>query len=653
MSLRPLLVASSFFLAAPALHAQTFTVVGLPDTQNYSESFPAIYAQQTQWVASKTFDLDIRYVSHYGDVVNHGDDLVEWANADVAMTTLDVLGIPYGVTAGNHDITPSGVAGSAYIPQYFLAEFGAQRFAGDSWYRGASPSGMSSYQVFVAGGLEFLALHIECDGAVRELEWAQAVLDRHRDKPVLMTTHRYLQDAEDYTSGVPIVPSGRYPSIWYAIEGTYTPDGIESDQLWDWFIRRNPNILIVQCGHFHEEYRQTSTNAFGRTVHEVLADYQDDPNGGDGWLRIMEFDIGNKRIDVESYSPFLDAYRTANESQFSLPVDFDHYFEFEPNVLLQQGVNGYASTQDTWINQDAPNTSYGNSDIRVSDDDTANSFFSDDRGQALIRFDGLLGAAGDGRVPSGATIVRAHLSIQIADDIDTPLFDPDFFVHRVLVPWSESSTWNSLGGGLSGGELSPVLAVFTGDNSPDGDGYRRLDVTSAVQAWANGEPNHGFAILPEIISGNDDGIEIYTSESSNPLLRPRLEVVYQYDCGYQAYGLAAGPAHTLELSGNGSPRLGGALSALTEGAPAGGVIGALSFGQASTPFAGGTLLIDLAQLYTVAVLPSAAGTATWTLPIPSNPSFVGATVHLQTFAFDAAGPEGLVFSNGLKATLCP
>jgi hypothetical protein len=653
MSHRIRLVASAFVLAAPSLHAQSFTVIGLPDTQNYSEFFPAIYAQQTQWVASKTAELDIRYVSHYGDVVNHGDSLVEWNNSDAAMATLDALGIPYGVTAGNHDITPSGTAGTAYIPQFFQQYYGPARFVGDSWYRGASPSGMSSYQVFVAGGFEFLALHIECDGAVRELEWAQGVLDRNRDKPVLMTTHRYLQDAEDYTSGVPIVPSGRYPSIWYAIEGTYTPDGIESDQLWDWFIRRNPNIFIVQCGHFHEEYRQTSTNAFGRTVHEVLADYQDDPNGGDGWLRIMEFDIANERIDVESYSPFLDAYRTASESQFTLPVDFDHFHEFAPNVLLQQGVNGYAGTQDTWVDQDAPNTSYGDSDIRVSDDDTANSFFSDDRGQALIRFDGLIGAAGAGQVPVGATIVRAHLSIQIADDIDTPLFDPDFFVHRVLVPWSETSTWNSLGGGLSGGELSSVVAVFSGDNSPDGDGYRRLDVTSAVQAWANGEPNHGFAILPEIISGNDDGIEILTSESGNPLLRPRLEVVYAFDCGYSKYGLAAGPAHTLELSGNGSPRLGGVLSATTTDAPNTGVIAALSFGRASQFFAGGTLLVDIGQLYTLAGLPSPSGTATWTLPIPVNPTLVGGSVHIQTFAFDAAGPEGLVFSNGLTATICP
>jgi hypothetical protein len=55
---------------------------------------------------------------------------------------------------------------------------------------------------------------------------------------------------------------------------------------------------------------------------------------------------------------------------------------------------------------------------------------------------------------------------------------------------------------------------------------RRINVTATVQAWATGAPNFGFAILPEIISGNDDGIEIRSSENGNMILRPRLEVTY-------------------------------------------------------------------------------------------------------------------------------
>jgi hypothetical protein len=80
--------------------AQTFTVIGLPDTQHHSESYPQIFLQQTQGIATAGADLDVRYVSHYGDVVQHGDQLAEWDNADLAMTVLDQFGVPYGVAAG-------------------------------------------------------------------------------------------------------------------------------------------------------------------------------------------------------------------------------------------------------------------------------------------------------------------------------------------------------------------------------------------------------------------------------------------------------------------------------------------------------------------------------------------------------------------------
>jgi hypothetical protein len=513
-------------LAAFSLLADQFTVIGIPDTQNYSSDFPQIFTAQTNWVVAQRNELDIRFVSHYGDIVNNADQVFQWENADTSMRILDDSGLPYGVCPGNHDITPSGGSGQPFIPQEYLARFGPSRFAGDSFYRGASPSGLSSYQYFTAGGFDFLALHLACDMPIAELAWAQGILDSNKRRCVMVTTHRYLQDAEDYTAGVPVVPSGRYPSIWYGVEGTYHPQGIQSDEAWAWFFRKNTNIFLINCGHFHEEYRQVSTNVAGKPVHEVLADYQDDPNGGDGWLRIMKFDTVSGTIDVDSYSPTLQAVRTADESDFNLSVDFPSY-RLPPDrgfKAFQQGVGGYEGTQDTWVSQQNPNTSYGNNDTRVSDDDTANSIFTDYRGQALVRFDGVIGA---NQVPAGSTITNATLVIDVPDDIDTPFYNPSFFVHPVIRDWNESSTWNSLSGGLTvGADIAPAVGSFLGDSVPNGDSMRRINVTATVQAWANGAPNFGFAILPEIISGNDDGIEIRSSENGNTILRPRLEITY-------------------------------------------------------------------------------------------------------------------------------
>ena len=50
----------------------TFYIIGLPDTQKYSELYPEIFWAQTEWIVNNRDELDIRFVSHYGDLVQNG-----------------------------------------------------------------------------------------------------------------------------------------------------------------------------------------------------------------------------------------------------------------------------------------------------------------------------------------------------------------------------------------------------------------------------------------------------------------------------------------------------------------------------------------------------------------------------------------------------
>ena len=38
---------------------ETFRVIGLPDTQKYSELYPEIFQAQTQWIVNNRGELDI------------------------------------------------------------------------------------------------------------------------------------------------------------------------------------------------------------------------------------------------------------------------------------------------------------------------------------------------------------------------------------------------------------------------------------------------------------------------------------------------------------------------------------------------------------------------------------------------------------------
>src|SRR5438309_4190283 len=96
----------SALLGALLLHAQSagdFTVVVLPDTQFYSQTYPQIFDSQTQWVANNAAAQNIQLVIGVGDIVNIGTDPTQLANASHSIGILDQAGIPYALAIGNHD----------------------------------------------------------------------------------------------------------------------------------------------------------------------------------------------------------------------------------------------------------------------------------------------------------------------------------------------------------------------------------------------------------------------------------------------------------------------------------------------------------------------------------------------------------------------
>ena len=54
--------------------APEFTIIALPDTQHYSESFPAIFTSQTQWIVNNRAARNIVFVTHEGDIVEHNGE---------------------------------------------------------------------------------------------------------------------------------------------------------------------------------------------------------------------------------------------------------------------------------------------------------------------------------------------------------------------------------------------------------------------------------------------------------------------------------------------------------------------------------------------------------------------------------------------------
>jgi hypothetical protein len=250
------LLAGSEQLLAP------FAMVLMPDTQYYSQSQNAAFPAQTQWIADHLATENLAFVSHVGDVVQTASVASQWQWADTAMDTLDGdrVGnpdglVPYSLATGNHDYSPSisGSVTSHTDTAGFRANFGDSRYAGRTWYGGGSADDLNHYQVFSAGGREFLHISLEFEPRDAAISWAQGVLDAHPDLPVILSTHSYL------------TTSGRSTE-------QRTTDGRSGEDVFQEFVRPNPQIFMVLCGHNSGEYHQVSTDDAGLEVIEILAD---------------------------------------------------------------------------------------------------------------------------------------------------------------------------------------------------------------------------------------------------------------------------------------------------------------------------------------------------------------------------------------------
>lgn len=288
---------------SPALPGD-FTIVALPDTQMYTAQIrdgkPEMFAAQTGWVVSNRVARNIVYVTMEGDISNDGNKTAkQWQHATNALALLEnpsltglPEGLPYGTVVGNHD---THYGGTANYNEYF----GTNRFAGRSYYGGHyGANNDSHYDLFSAGGRDYLVLALTmAAGADSNLmTWANGVLKSNANRRAIVVTHSLLNPAP-CSEQAPWTPEG--PAIFGALSG-------------------NTNLFLMLCGHRHGEGRRHEVVAGGRAIDVVLADYQSYRNGGDGFLRLLEFSPSNRCVRVKTFSPWTGEWSTNENSFFKL-----------------------------------------------------------------------------------------------------------------------------------------------------------------------------------------------------------------------------------------------------------------------------------------------------------------------------------------------
>jgi hypothetical protein len=261
----------------------SWSLVVLPDTQNYSASYPELFKDQTLWIVANKDRYNIKYVLHEGDIVNN-NAWNEWSNAVSAMSILDGV-MPYAIVPGNHDSTNS-----------FTSYFPATNFMTWPTFGGLMDSNTldNSYHLFSAGGADWVILALEYQPGSNIVAWANQVANNYPARRKILLTHYYLNT-----------------------DGTRGPSG---EMLWQTLVNVQPNFTMVTGGHFWipGPAYLASTNQFGDVVHQMIVDYQ---GGNEPYLRILEFRPDGKTVQVKAYSPYHGIYLTDSANQFQFILD--------------------------------------------------------------------------------------------------------------------------------------------------------------------------------------------------------------------------------------------------------------------------------------------------------------------------------------------
>jgi hypothetical protein len=316
------------FLAVASANAQTpaktptfvpgsWSLVLLPDTQNYSDKYPGLFALQTHWIAKNKDKFNIRYVLGLGDITNHNADR-EWRRAQDAYAELDGR-VPYALVVGNHDYTPvnDAVSGKSGISRYFPAS----KFQNWPTFGGTMKPDdmMNAYHLFSAGGIDWIILALEWAPNNQVVQWANDLLAKHPKRRAILVTHAYLySDATRYDYAA---KGGSQKNAPHSPKVMQNADVNDGEELWQKLVRKN-NFTMVLCGHVGDGYALLSSkNDLGKTTHQILVDYQHRKLGGEGYLRILEFLPDRKTVRVKSYSPLYDKYLEEPNQQFQFELD--------------------------------------------------------------------------------------------------------------------------------------------------------------------------------------------------------------------------------------------------------------------------------------------------------------------------------------------
>lgn len=323
----------------------SWSMIIIPDPQTYVKfgRNQPLFELMTAWIDENIDHLNIRMVLCVGDLVEHNEMInpdgefgnqpskLQWESVSRSFERLDGK-VPYITALGNHDYGYKSIENrKSNFNQYFPVDknFQNRKILRDVALNaeGIPTLENASFEITSPHGRKMLFLSLEFAPRDTIVSWANTIVnsEKYKDHTVVLLTHSYLNANNDH------IVKENYP-----IE-----DFNYGKAIFDKLVKPSNNIQMVFSGHIgspddakaHVGFR-TDSNAAGQKVQQMVFNAQAlgggwMGNGGDGWLRILEFMPDNKTIQVKTFSPFFAispttqqfAWRRAAYDEFSFEID--------------------------------------------------------------------------------------------------------------------------------------------------------------------------------------------------------------------------------------------------------------------------------------------------------------------------------------------
>ena len=343
----------------PALQEEgSFSMILVPDPQSYTK-FAAnqpLFELQTAWIAQNINRLNIKAALFTGDMVEQNGKQIslplpnpyngdqtgrqQWEAVSRGLSRLDNR-LPYVVAQGNHDIGHiTATDRHSLAPEFIRPErnikFEKCLVSTCPNWEGVHTMENSAYEFTDKAWGKILVITFEFAPRDEAIEWAKQLTESeaYKEHKVIILTHSWLD-----TAGNRIKEEGYTlrPCNW-------------AEAVWQKLVYPSKNICLVLCGHTgaapkiegdvaKTNFKPTSSYrvdkaADGRNIPQMMFNSQQgdgdwNGNGGDCWLRILEFKPDGKTIGVRTFSPMFAlskltqhlAWRTAEYDQYEIVIE--------------------------------------------------------------------------------------------------------------------------------------------------------------------------------------------------------------------------------------------------------------------------------------------------------------------------------------------